>query len=108
MTDGQAKREAYIRAQLEQRRKEEAADESKLPKSCQKIAGPKKISNEEKKKIAKQNQRRMTYFDGNLMAAIMDMDLNESGADKDAMHLIKTKTKGILDIDIQKSTNYPF
>ena len=79
MTDGQAKREAYIRAQLEQRRKEEAADEAKLPKNCQKIPEPAKISSDEKKKIAKQNQRRMTYFDGNLMAAIMDMDVKDKG-----------------------------
>ena len=58
--------------------------------------GPVKITNEERKKIAKQNQRRMTYFDGNLMAAIMDMDVNEKGANKDAFQIIKTKTKGKL------------
>ena len=36
----------------------------------------------------------MTYFDGNLMAAIMDMDLNDNLAQRDTYQLVKTKTKG--------------
>ena len=49
---------------------------------------------EDKRKLAKLNQRRMTYFDGNLMAAIMDMDLNDNLAQRDTYQLVKTKTKG--------------
>ena len=93
MTEGQAKREAYIRAQLDQRRKEEAHDRARLPQQKTENEKAREQSAEDKRKMAKLNQRRMTYFDGNLMAAIMDMDLNENIAARDPYQLVKTKTK---------------
>ena len=75
------------------RKREEAHDRAKLPN--QKLNRTDTDDNlEDKRKIAKLNQRRMTYFDGNLMAAIMDMDLNDNFAQRDTIQLVKTKTKG--------------
>lgn len=93
MTEGQAKREAYIRAQLDQRLKEEAHDRARLPQQKTETEKAREQNAEDKRKLAKLNQRRMTYFDGNLMAAIMDMDLNENLATRDPYQLVKTKTK---------------
>ena len=75
------------------RKREEAHDRAKLPNQKPNQANTEEIL-EDKRKLAKLNQRRMTYFDGNLMAAIMDMDLNDNLAQRDTLHLVKTKTKG--------------
>jgi hypothetical protein len=91
MTEAQLKREAFIRQQLQIRHREEQEDLSKLPRS--KTKQPEDDTDLEIKKKALGN-RRMTFYDGNLMAAIMGYEGEDTSTAGKLGAMLKTKAKG--------------
>merc|ERR1712168_971256 len=90
MTEAQLKREAYIRQQLNMRKQEEDLDFSKLPRVKKMQSAIEKAKSESKKSFDGTG-RRMTLFDGTLMAAIMDMDTSNNNKDAAFVGMLKSK-----------------